>query len=328
MEQLDGVDRDVPPEPGMNITPGATIYAIDVPRDAVCRLGQAGHPLSPTALLVYLALLGLPAEFGGDISYNWLGVRVGQAERPAGQRRLLRLLKDLEHAGLVEIDHLHGRAPRLIRALPSEPTVQVPFQLLWPDSARACGPARDGAREAIVALLCVLAVCDPHSRSGSAALPALTAYRQQHRLAPNSDVQEVGNSRARLEALAADTMVWTRPATPGEPGRGAYRVAYDFSSFGVQPRPTLTPAVATDQPPGPSSILRIVEALHREVTHAPDGDLRRVLLRAHATLAAGGPSSIDDTLAVLAGATGWDRDQARAAFEVMRTFGIADVVGS
>lgn len=310
----------------MNITPGATIYAIDVPRDAVCRLGQAGHPLSPTALLVYLALLGLPAEFGGDISYNWLGVRVGQAERPAGQRRLFRLLKDLEHAGLVDIDHLQGRSPRLIRALPGEPTVQVPVRLLWPDSARACGPARDGAREAIVALLCVLAVCDPDSRSGSAALPVLTAYRQQHRLPPNSDVQEVGHSRARLKTLAADTMVWTRPATPGAPGRGAYWVAYDFSSFGVQPRKTPPWTPAADEPPAPALPMRTDAATEPrpvEVTRAPDGDLRRVLLRAHATLAAGGPSSVDDTLAVLAAATGWDRDQARAAFEAMRSFEIA-----
>lgn len=305
----------------MNITPGATAHAITVPRDAVCRLGAAGHPLSPTVLMTYLALLTLPDEFDRSIPYEWLERRMA-----INNARAARATKELEHARLISVERSKGRAPRLAYIFPSDDTVQVPLRLLWSTSASEGGPPRDGAAASIVALLCIVATCDPMTRNGSASSETLTRWRHRLNDSVPEDSQTLSHSRAALMDLAGDAMTFTRHRGRHAPGKGSYWVAYDFSSFGVQPRKTPPWTPAADEPPAPALPMRTAAAPEPrpvEVTRAPDGDLRRVLLRAHATLAAGGPSSVADTLAVLAAATGWDRDQARAAFEAMRTFEIA-----
>ena len=308
-------------QPRMNVTPGATAHSITVPRDAVCRLGAAGHPLSPTVLMTYLALLTLPDEFDRFIPYEWLERRVA-----VNNARAARATKELEHARLISVERSKGRAPRLRCIFPSDDTVQVPTRLLWSTSAADGGPPRDGAAESVVALLCIVATCDPMTRSGSASWETLTNWR--HRLSDSmpEDSKTLSQSRAALVDLAGDAMTFTRQRGRHAPGKGSYWVEYDFSSFGGQPRKTRTTPGVVDGPPVTASPPRSAAGSQPRTvgaTRPADGDMRRALLRAHATLAAGGPSSVDDTLAVLAAATGWDRDQARAAFEAMRTFEIA-----
>ncbi len=204
---------------------------VRIAADAVARLGVAGHPLSPKALAVLIALTDDAPNGAEDVERPldaaWVRRRCGSAQGPMSAQVLARQLRDLHHAGLISRTAHRGRTPRVSITPPGKPFTAVPVALLWSSKAASGDPLRPGALESIVALLTILPGCDwdtPVSGRGRAALAGLSARRNAYTGAVT--VEEVQASRAELQRLAGAAITWTRPAY--KKGLGPYHVIYDW----------------------------------------------------------------------------------------------------